>query len=102
MEFVHEIFGSPWWFYAQSIFTLAMLIHAFRNGAETYWYFLVFLLQPFGAWAYFFLVFVRNIQFGRSGTGPLWQRKLSLNELRYHAERMPTVNNRLAYAQGLM
>src|SRR6185436_19503750 len=28
--------------------------------------------------------------------------RLSLDELRYRAERMPTVNNRLALAEGLM
>jgi hypothetical protein len=101
MELVWDQFGSSWWFYGQSIFTIAMLIHAYRNSAELFWYFVIFFFQPLGAWAYFFLVFVRGFRFG-GGSAPGWQRRLSLNELRYHAERMPTVNNRLALAQGLM
>src|SRR5207245_6342976 len=56
---------------------------------------------PVGAWVYFFAVFIRGFRFG-SSSGPMWQKKLSLDELRYHAERMPTVNNRLAFAEGLM
>jgi hypothetical protein len=103
MEFVWDLLASPWWYYAQLIFTIAMLVHAYRNGAEIFWYFLIFLLQPFGAWAYFLLVVVRNLRTGGSGPNwPTWQRKLSLDELRYHAERMPTVNNRIALAEGLM
>ena len=102
MEHFWEYYSSPWWFYAQSLFTIVMLVHAYRSRAEIFWYFLIFLLQPFGAWAYFFVVFIRTFRVGGSSMGAFWQRKLSLKELRYHAERMPTVNNRLAYAQGLM
>lgn len=102
MEFVWEQFGSSWLYYAQVVFTIAMLIHAYRHGAELFWYFLIFLLQPVGAWAYFLLVVVRTFRFGGGAARPHWQRKLSLDELRYHAERTPTINNRLALAEGLM
>jgi hypothetical protein len=78
-----------------------MLIHAYRAGAEWFWFCIIFFVQPFGAWVYFAIVLSRGFRMG-SGGGLQWQRKLSLDELRYHAERMPTVNNRLAYAQGLM
>src|SRR5207244_5025432 len=87
----------------QMAFTVAMVIHVHRSGAEPFWYFVILFVQPIGAWVYFFIIFLRTFRFsGGISTGPLWQRKLSLDELRYHAERMPTVNNRLAFAQGLM
>jgi hypothetical protein len=80
-----------------------MLLHVYRTGAEPFWYVVIFLLQPVGAWVYCILVVARNLRFsGGLMSGPLWERKLSLEELSYHAERMPTVNNRLAFAQGLM
>src|ERR1017187_5655382 len=103
MWLLWDFLGSSWLFYAQMVFTIAMLAHVYRTGAEPFWYFVIFLLQPVGAWVYCIVVVVRNVRFsGGITSGPLWQRKLSLNELRYHAERMPTVNNRLAFAQGLM
>ena len=102
MEFLWDLLGSSWWFYAQTIFTIAMLIHAFRSGAEPYWFLIILFLPGIGAWAYFFLVFVRGFGSGGFSPEPWWQRRLSLDELRYRAERMPTVNNRLAYAEGLM
>jgi hypothetical protein len=98
-----EEFGSAWIFYAQLAFTAGMLIHAYRTGAESFWYFVIFLLQPIGAWAYFFAVFLRGFSFGRGiSTGPLWERKLSLAELRFRVEQAPTVNNRIALAERLM
>jgi hypothetical protein len=102
MGHLWELFGSSWWVYAHVAFTVAMLIHVYRSGAEPYWYFVILLLQPVGAWVYFFFVFLRTFSWGGFAAGPSWQRRLSLDELRYHAERTPTVNNRIAYAQGLM
>lgn len=104
MDHLLETLGHSWWFYAQSAFTVAMLIHVYRSGAEPFWYFVILFVPVVGPWAYFFLVFLRGIRLGSGqiNFGSLWQRKLSLDELRYHAERMPTVNNRIAYAQGLM
>jgi len=102
MHLLWELLGTSWWFYAQLVFTVAMVIHVYRSGAEPFWYFVIFFLQPIGAWAYFFIVFVRGFRFGGVSTGSVLQKRLSLDELRYHAERMPTVNNRLALAQGLM
>src|SRR5688572_16118041 len=105
MDIPWEWLSSPWWSiaqYAQLAFTVAMLIHAYRNGAEVFWYFLIFLLQPFGAWAYFAVVFIRSVRWGGVSTGPTWQRKLSLAELQYRADKTPTVNNKLALAEALM
>jgi hypothetical protein len=96
-------FGHSWWLYVQMAFTLGMLFHAYRSGAEQIWFWVILFFQPFGSWAYFFIVFLRSFRFSRGvSTGPLWQKKLSLAELRYRAERTPTVVNRMALAQRLM
>jgi hypothetical protein len=102
MDLLWERLGSSWLFYAQLAFTIAMLVHVYRSGAEPFWYFVILFLQPIGAWVYFFAVFARGFLFGGVSTGSMWQKRLSLDELRYHAERMPTVNNRVAFAQSLM
>jgi hypothetical protein len=103
MDFLWELLGSSWWFYVQGAFTIAMLIHAYRTGAEQYWFWIVLLFQPIGAWAYFFLVFLRTFSFGRGISTEGWfERKLSSDELRYRAERTPTVTNRMALAERLM
>src|SRR5262245_16632093 len=101
MDLLLEQLGHSWWFYAQMAFTIGMLVHVYRFNSEPFWYFVIFFLQPVGAWVYLFAVVVRGFRFG-SSSGPLWQKRLTLDELRYHAERMPTVNNRLALAEGLM
>ena len=94
MDLWWEQLGASWWFYAQMAFTIAMLVHVYRANSEPFWYFVIFFLPPVGAWVYFFAVFVRGFRFG--GTGPVWRKRLSLDELRYHADRMPTVNNPMA------
>src|SRR5262245_28905954 len=99
-EFLHSY---PWLGYAQLAFTIGMLIHAYKNGVETFWYFVIFFLQPVGAWVYFFVVFIRGVRLPGGGwSNPGWQRKLSLAELQYRADKTPTVNNRIALAEGLM
>lgn len=104
MEILWEfLWAYPWLHIVFLAFTVGMLIHAYRTGAEPFWYFIIFLAQPFGAWAYFFIVFLRGIRLPGGGTSkPLWEKKLSLAELKYRAERMPTVNNRIALAEALM
>ena len=102
MEFFSE-YISPWWFYAQMAFTVAMLIHVYRSGSEQYWFLIVLIFQPIGAWVYFFAVLLPKVSFGRTNPGdPWWQKKLSLEELRYRAERTPTVANRMALAERLI
>jgi hypothetical protein len=103
MEFFYELLGSPWFMYAQMAFTVAMLVHVYRNGSEQYWFWIVLFFQPIGAWIYFIAVFIRNFSFGRGiATEPWAQKKLSLRELRYRAERTPTVANRMALAERLI
>ncbi len=103
MEHLWDLIGTSWWFYLQSLLTIAMLIHSFRSGAEHYWFWIILVIQPFGAWAYFFLVFLRSLRPTDGGGWPAgWERKASLAELEHRAERTPTVNNRLALAQKMM
>lgn len=97
-----ELGHSPW-FFAQMAFTVGMVVHAYRNSSEMLWYWVILFFQPLGAWIYFFAIILRNVRIGGGvSTGPLWQKKLSLDELRYRAERTPTVVNRMALAQRLM
>jgi hypothetical protein len=103
MDLLWEQFGASWWIYAQLAFTIAMLMHVYRSGAEQYWFFIILFLQPIGAWAYLFVILLPGLRFSSGGSSEPWfQRRLSLAELRYRAERTPTVNNRIAYAEGLM
>jgi hypothetical protein len=99
MEHLWQRFGSSWWFYVQMAMTIGMLVHAYRSGAEQFWFWVVLFFQPIGAWIYFFAVFLRGFRFSGGFT---WERKLSLDELQYRAERAPTVHNRTALAERLM
>jgi hypothetical protein len=95
--------GHTWWFYAQMAFTIGMLVHAYRTGAEHLWFWVILFFQPFGAWAYFLVGFLRHFRMGQVASAvPTWQKKLSLEELRYRAERTPTVVNRMALAERLI
>lgn len=101
MDILWEFFFSPIWLYAQLAFTIGMLIHAYRTGAEPFWFFVIFLAQPVGAWAYFAVMAGRFLA-NRGTAAATTQRRLSLAELQYRVERTPTVNNRLALAEALM
>jgi hypothetical protein len=85
---------------AQGAFTIWMLVDAYRRQVEWYWFLVILLVQPFGTWVYFFVVKVGDFQ--RLRDLPLFQRKTPLVELRYRAEQVPTLANRLALAQRLV
>jgi hypothetical protein len=90
----------------QFAFTIWMLVDAYQRGAEYYWFFIIFFVQPFvGPLLYFFLFKFRTLRLPftqRAAYAPSPDRKLSLDALRYRVERAPTVANRLALAQRLM
>jgi hypothetical protein len=83
-------------------FTIWMAVDAYHRGGEQFWIWIIVFFQPLGAWIYFFAIKLRSLRLPSAGAGLTWERKLSLDELRYRAERAPTVANRLALAQRLM
>ena len=87
----------------QAVLTIWMLVDASRRHVEYYWFWLIIGFQPFGAWAYFFLYKLPDL---RAGGGKSWwslfQHRVSLDELRYKAEQLPTLVNRVALAERLM
>jgi hypothetical protein len=90
----------------QLAFTIWMAVDAYQRGGEQFWMWIIIIFQPLGPWVYFFAVKLRTLRVpglgARAGTGEAWERKLSLDELRYRVERSPTVANRLALAHRLM
>jgi hypothetical protein len=105
MGFLWDFFGflPPWALGLQAGFTIWMCVDAYQRGVEQFWFWVLIIFQPIGPWVYFFAVKLPRMRLTRNlSTGPLWQRRLSLDELRYRVERTPTVVNRLALAERLM
>jgi hypothetical protein len=106
MDYIWEIVQAyPIVWLLQAAFTIWMVVDVYRRGAEGYWYLVILLLQPIGAWVYFFVVKIpsgdfRNINVG--GLGGLIRRGPPLDHLRYLADQTPTVTNRLNLAQRLI
>lgn len=86
----------------QLAFTVWMMVDAYHRRVEMFWYWVIFFFQPIGAWIYFFAVKFQRGSLFRSRPAISWERKMSLDELRYCVERTPTVANRLALAERLM
>ena len=100
MEFLFE---NHYLLVAQSIFTICMLADAYRRRVEWFWYLLILAAQPIGAWAYFAIVVLGSMRNPlRSRRDWTWKRRASLAELRYRAERSPTVVNHFTLAEFLM
>lgn len=85
---------------AQLGFTLWMAVDAYRRGVGTMWLWIILFFQPLGAWVYFFVVKTADLPGYKLGT--LFQRRESLDALRYRAEQLPTLANHLAYAERLI
>src|SRR4051812_4409702 len=96
----------------QTAFTVWMFIDAYRRSAEQFWLWVIFIFQPIGPWAYFFAVKLGDFTGGSSSRGwqnagggwnlPFFNRRPSLEELRYQAEHVPTLANSLALAERLV
>src|SRR2546423_1795507 len=86
----------------QLAFIVWMVVDAYQRRVEPFWYWVILIFHPIGAWIYFFAVKFRTLRL--PGTLPVisGDRQLSLDELRYRVERTPTVAHRLALAQRLM
>jgi hypothetical protein len=87
---------------AQTAFMVWMLVDAYRRRAEVFWYYIILILPGVGAWVYFFVVKFGDFRRGGFATAPLFQRRESLDELRYRATETPTLANHLALAQRLI
>jgi hypothetical protein len=102
--FFHDLLAaSGWWqllYLAQAGFTIWMLIDAGRRHTEVYWFWIVLVAQPVGPWIYFFLV--KWHDFHLFSGWPALQQRVSLDELRYQADHVPTLANHLALAERLL
>ncbi len=83
----------------QLAFTVWMLVDCYRRRADAFWYWVIILI-PFGAWAYFFVVKIRD--FSVPGGWSLFHHRPALDELRYRAEQTPTLASHLELAQRLI
>jgi hypothetical protein len=97
-------FADLWWplYLLQAAMTVWMLIDANRRGAEYYWYWIILVGQPFGAWVYFFLYKLKDFQEGHNPLAALFHRPPSLQELRHRVEQSPTVAHRLDLGERLV
>jgi hypothetical protein len=86
----------------QLAFTIWMMVDAYKRRVEPYWYCLIIIFQPIGAWAYFFVVKFHTLRLPRMQRGFSEERNLSLDELKSRVNRAPTVANRFALAEKLM
>jgi hypothetical protein len=107
--FFQHFSAYPWLSLLQVGFMVWMLMDAYRRPADRFWLWVILLVQPFGAWAYF--VCVKASDFVGSGRGwnhpggwslPFFSSRPSLEELRYQAEHVPTLTNALALAERLV
>src|SRR5262245_50129906 len=96
MHILQNLFGdSPFLMQVLGLLQLAfviwMIVDAYQRGAEPFWYWIILIFQPIGAWIYFFAVKLRTMRLNRLRPAVVpRERKLSLDELRYRVERTPT------------
>src|SRR5262245_52674292 len=97
-----DLFGSYWsyLYLPQAALTIWMLYDAYQRRADFFWYWIILLVQPIGAWAYFIIVKARDFR-ALKAFAPR-ERKASLEELRYRATETPTLTNHLSLAERLV
>jgi hypothetical protein len=101
MEILQRLFLEyPLLSLAQTAFMVWMLIDAYRRRAEGFWFWVILFLPGLGAWVYFFAVVLRDLR--GPNLGGLFQRRASLEELRYRAEHLPTLVSHLELAERLI
>jgi hypothetical protein len=101
------LFAYPFLVILQAGMTIWMLIDCRRRLPNDAWFWVILWFQPLGAWAYFVIVKLpdfagRPSPYGGSWWSNLFQRRASLDELRYRAEHIPTLTSRLALAERLI
>lgn len=98
-------FLYEWYSYlypVQAAFTIWMLIDFHCREVDYYWFWIILVFQPFGAWIYFFLFKIKDFRGGTINLGNLFHRQPSLEELRYRVRQTPTVASWLALAERLL
>ena len=81
----------------QMLFTIGMMVDAYRRGVEQYWYYFIPFVPFIGAWTYFFAIFLPHFTL----TSPFWERKTPVEELRFRAKSTPTFANDFALGHRL-
>jgi hypothetical protein len=100
--FLHLFSEVPLLFLLQAGFTVWMLVDCYRRGADTFWFFIILFFPALGPLVYFFVVKVHDFR-GWSGPGFLsFQRRPSMEEVRYQVANAPTLANRLLLAELLI
>ena len=54
----------------QLAFTIWMMVDAYKRRVESFWYWIIFIMQPVGAWVYFFAVKFRTFRFSKCNGMP--------------------------------
>ena len=57
--FLNHTAWTPLWL-VQAAMTIWMLVDANRRGVESYWFWIIFIFQPLGPWAYFFVYKIKD------------------------------------------
>lgn len=102
---LHLFEMSPLWgvlTLAQLALTIWMVVDASRRGVDLFWYWIILVIQPLGAWAYFFVFKLHDLRGDGSWLTWLFQRRASLAELRHRADQSPTPANRLELGDRLV
>jgi hypothetical protein len=88
-------------FILQTAFSLWMLVDAIKRRSEYYWW--IIIMVPFGEWVYFFQVKIHDPEFRKikNFLSALFQKKVTIDELRYRLRETPCFANRLKLAQAL-
>lgn len=90
-------------YYLQAAFVIWMLMDAYNRRVEQYWMWVILFFQPVGAWAYFFLYKVGDLRdVSLPGGFTLFQRRPSLDQLRYQVNQTPSLTSHLALAERLI
>jgi hypothetical protein len=79
-----------------------MLVDASRRGVDFFWFWIILLFQPLGAWAYFFAYKAGDLHFNQGWLAGLFHRRPSVSELRHRVERSPTLAARLELGERLV
>ncbi len=87
---------------AQLALTIWMLMDVYRKGSDFFWFWIILVFQPFGAWIYFFAYKMKDLGRPSGWLSALFTRKTSLEELYHRAENLPTPAVWLELAERLV